>query len=154
VSPAENSKPPSSGTITTDWCLTHIRDAAHSENRRMWGSFWGGAGGQGGGETHTVWTYHATLNCQWFKVAHDRIDHPTASLPSFLAEVMILWFFRKFKNYISPTLKSISFSDIFFHILVCHFLVYVPERASVLAHARHVLTRAFVVSRFSASNII
>jgi len=47
VSPAENSKPPSGGTITTDWCLTHIRDAAHSENRRTWGSFWGGAGGQG-----------------------------------------------------------------------------------------------------------
>jgi len=32
VSPAENSKPPSGGTITTDRCLTHIRDAAHSEN--------------------------------------------------------------------------------------------------------------------------
>jgi len=31
VSPAENSKPPSGGTITTDRCLTHIRDAAHSE---------------------------------------------------------------------------------------------------------------------------
>jgi len=31
VSPAENSKPPSGGTITNDWCLTHIRDAAHSE---------------------------------------------------------------------------------------------------------------------------
>jgi len=30
--PAENSKPPSGGTITTDWCLTHIRDAAHSES--------------------------------------------------------------------------------------------------------------------------
>jgi len=27
-----NSKPPSGGTITTDRCLTHIRDAAHSEN--------------------------------------------------------------------------------------------------------------------------
>jgi len=32
VSPAENSKPPSGGTITTDRCLTHIRDAAHSES--------------------------------------------------------------------------------------------------------------------------
>ena len=32
VSPAENSKPPSGGTVTTDRCLTHIRDAAHSEN--------------------------------------------------------------------------------------------------------------------------
>jgi len=28
-----NSNPPSNGTITTDRCLTHIRDAAHSENR-------------------------------------------------------------------------------------------------------------------------
>jgi len=32
VSPAENSKPPSGGTITTDRCLTHLRDAAHSES--------------------------------------------------------------------------------------------------------------------------
>jgi len=31
VSPAENSKPPSGATITTDRCLTHIRDAEHSE---------------------------------------------------------------------------------------------------------------------------
>ena len=33
ASPAENFKPPSCGTITTDRCLTHIRDAAHSESR-------------------------------------------------------------------------------------------------------------------------
>jgi len=33
VSPAENSKPPSGGTITTDRCLTHIRDAAHSNSK-------------------------------------------------------------------------------------------------------------------------
>ena len=32
VSPAENSKPPSGGTITTDRCLTHIRDAMHTES--------------------------------------------------------------------------------------------------------------------------
>jgi len=32
VSPAENSKPPSGGTVTTDRCLTHTRDAAHSES--------------------------------------------------------------------------------------------------------------------------
>ena len=31
VSPAENSKPPSGGTITTDRGLTRIRDAAHSD---------------------------------------------------------------------------------------------------------------------------
>jgi len=35
ASPAENSKPPSGGTITTDRCLTHIRDAAHSESRSL-----------------------------------------------------------------------------------------------------------------------
>jgi len=32
VSPAKNSKPPSGGTITNDRCLTHIRDATHSES--------------------------------------------------------------------------------------------------------------------------
>ena len=32
VSPAENSKPPSGATITSDRCLIHIRDAAHSES--------------------------------------------------------------------------------------------------------------------------
>ena len=32
VSPTENSKPPSGGTITNDRCLTHMRDAAHSES--------------------------------------------------------------------------------------------------------------------------
>jgi len=32
VSPAENSKPPSGGTITADRCLANIRDAAHSES--------------------------------------------------------------------------------------------------------------------------
>ena len=31
MSPAENSKPPSGGTITNDRCITHIRDAVHSE---------------------------------------------------------------------------------------------------------------------------
>ena len=36
MSPAEHSKPPSGGTITTDRCLTHIRDAAHSESMRYW----------------------------------------------------------------------------------------------------------------------
>jgi len=34
VSPAENSKPPSGGTITDDRCLTQIRDAEHSETHR------------------------------------------------------------------------------------------------------------------------
>jgi len=29
---AENSKPPSGGTITNDRCLSHIRDGAHSES--------------------------------------------------------------------------------------------------------------------------
>jgi len=32
VSPAENSKPPSGGTITNNRCIIHIRDAAHSES--------------------------------------------------------------------------------------------------------------------------
>ena len=32
-----NSKPPSSGTINTDRCLTHIRDAAHSDNTEISG---------------------------------------------------------------------------------------------------------------------
>jgi len=32
VSPAENSNPPSGETISTDRCLTHIRDAAHGES--------------------------------------------------------------------------------------------------------------------------
>ena len=35
MSPAENSKPPSGGSITTDQCLTHIRDAAHSESNAV-----------------------------------------------------------------------------------------------------------------------
>ena len=33
MSPVENSKPLSGGTITTDRCLTYIWDAAHSESR-------------------------------------------------------------------------------------------------------------------------
>jgi len=32
VSPAENSKPPSGGSITNERCLTHSQDAAHSES--------------------------------------------------------------------------------------------------------------------------
>jgi len=39
-----NSKPPSGGTITTDRCLTHIWDVAHSESilggRAMWHFCW------------------------------------------------------------------------------------------------------------------
>jgi len=46
------------------------------------------------------------------------------------------------------TFLSISFSDIFFHDLVCLFLELVPARAGT--HAWHVF--AFVVSRFSAGN--
>jgi len=30
-----NSKPPSGGTINTDRCLTHIRDAAHSKSKEL-----------------------------------------------------------------------------------------------------------------------
>jgi len=35
MSPAENSKSPSGGSINIDRCLTHIRDAAHSESNAV-----------------------------------------------------------------------------------------------------------------------
>jgi len=35
------------------------------ENRGTWGSCWGGVGGGGEDDTHTVWTYRATIDCSW-----------------------------------------------------------------------------------------
>jgi len=77
-------------------------------------------------------------------IARDR-NVPTAS--ALVLCFSHTFFFRKLKN--EKIHKLISFFDIFFHNLICLFLVPVPARTS--AHAQHVL--AFVVS-FSSSNYL